>query len=162
MRELKSFGDFLNEKKEVNNTLDLENKENVFKLRDKLPAKYRKDFGAFKYDTPKVLVSHDAPLSGMPKNSRVIKYTKMAETYRKSEDWTILTSLAIIEDKENRVTFVIEYDEFDPISLDEIKKEHPKLYKEETYTNEEDLLKKMQSWFVYTDKVFKDVMDDKR
>lgn len=165
MKYLKTFEDFVNESntnEAKTNSLDLSAKENVFALRDKLPAKYRKNFGAFIYDTPKVSVSHGAILSGMPSKSRVIKYEKMAETYRGSEDWTILTSIAIIEHIKNIVTFAIVYDEFDPIKLDEIKKDHPKLYSQETYTDEKDLLKKIQSWYSYTDKVFKEVMDDKR
>jgi len=165
MKHIKTFEDFINESKiheAKDDKLDLSDKNNVFALKAKLPAKYRKDFGAFIYNTPKVQVSHGAILSGMPDKSRVIKYEKMAETYRNSDDWTSLTSLAIIEDTKNIVTFVIAYDEFDPLELDKIKKDHPKLYNQEKYKDEGDLLKKMQSWFVYTDKVFKEVMNDKR
>lgn len=165
MKYLKTFEDFVNESitnEAKTKSLDLSAKENVFALRDKLPAKYRKNFGAFIYDTPKISVAHGAILSGIPSKSRVIKYEKMAEASRGSEDWTVLTSIAIVEDTKGLVTFAIIYDEFDPLKLDEIKKDHPKLYSQDKYTDEQDLLKKMQSWFSYTDKVFKEVMDDKR
>jgi hypothetical protein len=43
--------------------------------------------------------------------------------------------------------------------FDEIKS-NKDLYKEEDYKDEKDLLKKMQTWFAYSEKVFKEVIED--
>ena len=128
-------------------------------IKSKLPAKYQKDTKTLVYNAPYSIVSHGAKLTGLPTPSRVYQLEKLKEASKGSDNWVSLSSLAIVQDTTNQVTFVIVYDEFDPIRFDEIKS-NKNLYKEESYTDEKDLLKKMQNWFMYSDKVFKEVLED--
>lgn len=139
--------------------LDLSDKEVAVSIKAKLPAKYKKDTKLLVYNAPYAIVSHGAKLTNLPTPSRVFQLEKMNETYRGSDNWISLSSLAIVQDTTNQVTFVIVYEEFDPIQFDEIKS-NTKLYKEEDYKDEKDLLKKIQYWFAYSEKVFKQVIED--
>lgn len=140
-------------------TLDLSDKEVAVSIKSKLATKYIKDTKLLVYNAPYAIVSHGAKLTNLPTPSRVFQLEKMKETYRGSDNWISLSSLAIVQDTTNQVTFVIVYEEFDPIQLDEIKS-NTKLYKEEDYKDENDLLKKIQTWFAYSEKVFKQVIED--
>ena len=140
-------------------TLDLSNKEVAVSIKSKLATKYIKDTKLLVYNAAYAIVSHGAKLTNLPTPSRVFQLEKMKETYRGSDNWISLSSLAIVQDTTNQVTFVIVYEEFDPIQLDEIKS-NTKLYKEEDYKDEKDLLKKIQTWFAYSEKVFKQVIED--
>ena len=140
-------------------TLDLSDKRLALFIKSKLPAKYQKDTKTLVYNAPYSIVSHGAKLTGLPTPSRVYQLEKLKEASKGSDNWVSLSSLAIVQDTTNQVTFVIVYDEFDPIRFDEIKS-NKNLYKEESYTDEKDLLKKMQNWFMYSDKVFKEVLED--
>ena len=139
--------------------LDLSDKRLALFIKSKLPAKYQKDTKTLVYNAPYSIVSHGAKLTGLPTPSRVYQLEKLKEASKGSDNWVSLSSLAIVQDTTNQVTFVIVYDEFDPIRFDEIKS-NKNLYKEESYTDEKDLLKKMQNWFMYSDKVFKEVIED--
>ena len=139
--------------------LDLSDKRLALFIKSKLPAKYQKDTKTLVYNAPYSIVSHGAKLTGLPTPSRVYQLEKLKEASKGSDNWVSLSSLAIVQDTTNQVTFVIVYDEFDPIRFDEIKS-NKNLYKEESYTDEKDLLKKMQNWFMYSDKVFKEVLED--
>lgn len=147
--------------------LDLSDKRLALFIKSKLPAKYQKDTKTLVYNAPYSIVSHGAKLTGLPTPSRVYQLEKLKEARKGADNWVSLSSLAIVQDTTNQVTFVIVYDEFDPIRFDEIKsnfdfmiKSNKNLYKEESYTDEKDLLKKMQNWFMYSDKVFKEVIED--
>ena len=157
MKHIHTFSSFLNENELT--LLDLSNKDAALSIKDKLPAKYKKDTKTLVYNAPYAMVSHGAKLTNLPTPSRVYQLEKMNETYRGSDNWVSLSSLAIVQDTTNQVTFVIVYEEFDPIQLDELKTNND-LYKEESYTDEKDLLKKMQTWFAYSEKVFKEVLED--
>jgi hypothetical protein len=139
--------------------LDLSDKRLALSIKDKLPAKYKKDTKTLVYNAPYSMVSHGAKLTNLPTPSRVYQLEKLKEASKGSDNWVSLSSLAIVQDTTNQVTFVIVYDEFDPIRFDEIKS-NKNLYKEESYTDEKDLLKKMQNWFMYSEKVFKEVIED--
>ena len=139
--------------------LDLSDKRLALFIKSKLPAKYQKDTKTLVYNAPYSIVSHGAKLTGLPTPSRAYQLEKLKEASKGSDNWVSLSSLAIVQDTTNQVTFVIVYDEFDPIRFDEIKS-NKNLYKEESYTDEKDLLKKMQNWFMYSDKVFKEVLED--
>ena len=139
--------------------LDLSDKRLALFIKSKLPAKYQKDTKTLVYNAPYSIVSHGAKLTGLPTPSRVYQLEKLKEASKGSDNWVSLSSLAIVQDTTNQVTFVIVYDEFDPIRFDEIKS-NKNLYKEESYTDEKDLLKKMQNWFMYSDKIFKEVIED--
>ena len=139
--------------------LDLSDKRLALFIKSKLPAKYQKDTKTLVYNAPYSIVSHGAKLTGLPTPSRVYQLEKLKEASKGSDNWVSLSSLAIVQDTTNQVTFVIVYDEFDPIRFDEIKS-NKNLYKEESYNDEKDLLKKMQNWFMYSDKVFKEVLED--
>ena len=139
--------------------LDLSDKRLALFIKSKLPAKYQKDTKTLVYNAPYSIVSHGAKLTGLPTPSRAYQLEKLKEASKGSDNWVSLSSLAIVQDTTNQVTFVIVYDEFDPIRFDEIKS-NKNLYKEESYTDEKDLLKKMQNWFMYSDKVFKEVIED--
>ena len=140
--------------------LDLSDKRLALFIKSKLPAKYQKDTKTLVYNAPYSIVSHGAKLTGLPTPSRVYQLEKLKEASKGSDNWVSLSSLAIVQDTTNQVTFVIVYDEFDPIRFDEIKS-NKNLYKEESYTDEKDLLKKIQNWFMYSDKIFKEVIEDK-
>ena len=152
-----TFENFLNENSAI--LLDLSDKRLALFIKSKLPAKYQKDTKTLVYNAPYSIVSHGAKLTNLPTPSRVYQLDKMNETYRGSDNWISLSSLAIVQDTTNQVTFVIVYEEFDPIQFDEIKS-NKDLYKEEDYKDEKDLLKKMQNWFAYSEKVFKQVIED--
>ena len=152
-----TFENFLNENSAI--LLDLSDKRLALFIKSKLPAKYQKDTKTLVYNAPYSIVSHGAKLTNLPTPSRVYQLDKMNETYRGSDNWISLSSLAIVQDTTNQVTFVIVYEEFDPIQFDEIKS-NKDLYKEEDYKDEKDLLKKMQTWFAYSEKVFKQVIED--
>ena len=154
---INTFEEFLNENSAI--LLDLSDKRLALFIKSKLPAKYQKDTKTLVYNAPYSIVSHGAKLTNLPTPSRVYQLDKMNETYRGSDNWISLSSLAIVQDTTNQVTFVIVYEEFDPIQLDEIKS-NTKLYKEEDYKDEKDLLKKIQTWFAYSEKVFKQVIED--
>lgn len=139
--------------------LDLSDKRLALFIKSKLPAKYQKDTKTLVYNAPYSIVSHGAKLTGLPTPSRAYQLEKLKEASKGSDNWVSLSSLAIVQDTTNQVTFVIVYDEFDPIRFDEIKS-NKNLYKEESYTDEKDLLKKMQNWFAYSEKVFKEVIED--
>lgn len=158
MKHVKLYEDFLNEI--ASTTLDLSDKDVALSIKNKLPAKYKKDINTLVYSAPYALVSHGAKLMGIPTPSRIYHLEKMNETYKGSDNWVSLSALAIIQDTTNQVSFVIVYEEFDPIQLDELKS-NKDLYKEESYTDEKDLLKKMQNWFAYSEKIFKQVIEDK-
>jgi hypothetical protein len=140
--------------------LDLSDKRLALFIKSKMPAKYQKDIKTLVYNAPYSIVSHGAKLNGLPTSSRVYQLEKLKEASKGSDNWVSLSSLAIVQDTTNQVTFVIVYDEFDPIRFSELKS-NKNLYKEESYTDEKDLLKKMQNWFAYSEKVFKEVIEDK-
>jgi hypothetical protein len=152
-----TFENFLNENTGI--PLDLSDKEAALSIKSKLPAKYKKDTKILIYDAPYAIVSHGAKLANLPTPSRVFQLEKMNETYRGSDNWISLSSLAIVQDKTNQVTFVIIYEEFDHIQFNEIKS-NTDLYKEENYKDEKDLIKKIQTWFAYSEKVFNQVIED--
>ncbi len=158
MKHIKTFEGFLNESSDF--ALDLSDKEVALSIKAKLPAKYKKDTKTLIYNAEYAIVSHGAKLTNIPTPSRVYQLEKMKETYKGSDDWISLSSLAIVQDTKNQVTFVMVYEEFDPIKLDELKS-NKNLYKEESYTDEKDLLKKMQTWFAYSEKVFDKVIEDR-
>ena len=137
--------------------LDLSDKRLALFIKSKLPAKYKTDIKTLVYNAPYSIVSHGAKLTGLPTSSRVYQLDKLKEVSKGSDNWMSLSSLAIVQDTKNVVTFVIVYDEFDPIQFNELKS-NKNLYKEESYTDEKDLLKKMQNWFTYSEKVFKELM----
>ena len=143
----------------ASSALDLSDKNLAIAIKNKLPAKYKTNTKTLVYNAPHSIVSHGAKLTNLPTPSRVYQLDKMNETYRGSDNWISLSSLAIVQDTTNQVTFVIVYEEFDPIQFDEIKS-NKDLYKEEDYKDEKDLLKKMQTWFAYSEKVFKQVIED--
>ena len=139
--------------------LDLSDKSLAFSIKNKLPAKYKNDTKVLVYNTPYAIVSHGAKLTNVPTPSRIYQLEKLKEVSKGSDNWVSLSSLAIVQDTTNQISFVIVYEEFDPIRFDEIKS-NKDLYKEESYTDEKDLLKKMQAWFAYSEKVFKEVLED--
>ena len=139
--------------------LDLSDKSLAFSIKNKLPAKYKNDTKVLVYNAPYAIVSHGAKLTNVPTPSRIYQLEKLKEVSKGSDNWVSLSSLAIVQDTTNQISFVIVYEEFDPIRFDEIKS-NKDLYKEESYTDEKDLLKKMQAWFAYSEKVFKEVIED--
>ena len=139
--------------------LDLSDKSLAFSIKNKLPAKYKNDTKVLVYNAPYAIVSHGAKLTNVPTPSRIYQLEKLKEVSKGSDNWVSLSSLAIVQDTTNQISFVIVYEEFDPIRFDEIKS-NKDLYKEESYTDEKDLLKKMQAWFAYSEKVFKEVLED--
>jgi hypothetical protein len=164
MKHIHTYKEFLNEQEEILNEdaatlLDLSDKRLALSIKDKLPAKYKKDTKTLIYNAPYSMVSHGAKLTNLPTPSRVYQLEKMNETYKGSDNWISLSSLAIVQDTTNQVTFLIVYEEFDPIQFDEIKS-NKDLYKEEDYKDEKDLIKKIQTWFAYSEKVFKEVIED--
>lgn len=143
----------------ASSALDLSDKNLAIAIKNKLPAKYKTNTKTLVYNAPHSIVSHGAKLMGLPAPSRVYQLEKLKEASKGSANWVSLSSLAIVQDTTNQVTFVIVYEEFDPIQFNELKS-NKDLYKEESYTDEKDLLKKMQNWFAYSEKVFLEVIED--
>lgn len=143
----------------ASSALDLSDKNLAIAIKNKLPAKYKTNTKTLVYNAPHSIVSHGAKLMGLPAPSRVYQLEKLKEASKGSANWVSLSSLAIVQDTTNQVTFVIVYEEFDPIQFNELKS-NKDLYKEESYTDEKDLLKKMQNWFAYSEKVFNEVIED--